>query len=481
VLLPGAPHDPAPIQVAFEEAVRTRDVPAPANDAERVVFRNVYERLVDVDCSGAVLPALAVSWEHREAGRIWTFRLRDAYYSDGEPLRPGDILASWQRTSERAELRRDPLWTWVRPESVRVGSDGMLEVALTRSLGTTPALFAADQLAAWRPADLGGWPAGSGPYRIRVTEEGLALDPNPHHPAPGFSPVQVAFAPGADPRDLFALEVDLLLLRARDQIDYALPLRQYTVTELPWNRVYCLISPFFPGSPAVPDVSPPPPSERRRLLERLRQELATNVAASDARPAASLDGDAPDGIHCPVPEPGPGVDLRARRFIPALTSGENHPVLYYPEGDEDAERIAQRLVALTDREGAAEGGVAEVLPVLPRADVLPVAEAEDVPRLWGRVDEGWLWGCVIPLVRDIPGPCLVEEALFTSGAWMWCHAGGCGGGEGAAPADPRLDGVILTLIATRAHLVTRRGLVGVAVDWEGVPRLAGAGWTGPAS
>jgi len=296
---------------------------------------------------------------------------------------------------------------------------------------------------------------------------------------PGFSPIEIVFAPGADPRDLFALDVDLLLLRDRSQVDYAMPLEDFTTTALPWSRIYSLISPFFPGSPSVPDVSVPPGAERDRLLDRLRRELATNVVASDARPASSLDFSPADSSRCPVPPPSASEDLRPRRFIPALTSGENHPVLHYPEGDEDAARIAQRVVALCDREGAVDG-MADVLPVFPRQDVPPVAEADEPPHLWGQVDAGWLWGAVVPLMREVPGPCLVEDALFASGAWMWCHAGGCGA-EDSPSADPNLDRVVLTLVATRAHLVTRRGLVGIAVDWEGVPRLAGAGWVRPAS
>jgi hypothetical protein len=62
---------------------------------------------------------------------------------------------------------------------------------------------------------------------------------------------------------------------------------------------------------------------------------------------------------------------------------------------------------------------------------------------------------------------------------MWCHAGGCS--SDGAESELRLDQVILTLVATRAHLVTRNGLVGITVDWEGVPRLVGVGWAHPAS
>jgi len=478
-LLPGEPDDPDPVRIAFDEGVHPGDVPAPINDAERLVFRNVYEGLVDVDCTGEVRPALAVAWEAREGGRVWSFRLREGMsFSDGTPLRGGDILAAWERTSRRAELKRDAVWSWIRPESVRVGTDGELQIALTRSLGDLPAVFAHDQLVVWRSASMGGWPSGSGPYQVLVSKDGLALHPNPHHPAPGFSPFEVVFAPGADPRDLFALDVDVLLVRDGSQVDYASRLEEFTTTALPWSRIYSLISPFFPGSPGAPDAPQLIGEERRRALHRLRMELATNVVGADARVAPFLDFAGEGGSDCPVPAPSSSPDLRARRFIPALTSGELPPTLYYPEGDADAMRIAQRLVALTDREGAG-AGVAEVLPALPPVGIIPVAQGKAPPKFWGLVDDGWTWGCVTPLSLSMPGPCLGEEALFTSAPWMWCHAGGCPAG-GAHP-DPRLDQAALTLVATRARRVCRKGLVWVSVDWEGVPRLAGVGWASPAS
>jgi oligopeptide transport system substrate-binding protein len=43
------------------------------------------------------VPAMAQSWTTSADGRTWTFRLRDARWSDGEPVTAPDFVYSWQR------------------------------------------------------------------------------------------------------------------------------------------------------------------------------------------------------------------------------------------------------------------------------------------------------------------------------------------------------------------------------------------------
>ena len=50
--------------------------PGPSNDSERLVFRQLYETLVRVDCKGRVVPGLAASWRLSIDGQTWIVTLR---------------------------------------------------------------------------------------------------------------------------------------------------------------------------------------------------------------------------------------------------------------------------------------------------------------------------------------------------------------------------------------------------------------------
>src|SRR5207249_1841429 len=85
------------VRVALVGSVDSTHAPVPRSDAERLVFRQLYETLVRVDCSGRVTPGLADSWVSSDSGRRWTFSLRrGAQFWDGVPVTARDVLASWR-------------------------------------------------------------------------------------------------------------------------------------------------------------------------------------------------------------------------------------------------------------------------------------------------------------------------------------------------------------------------------------------------
>src|SRR2546423_8165512 len=80
------------ITIGLSDAVDPRHAPVPRNDAERIVFRHLYETPVRIDCEGHVLPELAERWGKDDGGRRWTFRLRDgAQFWDGAPVTAQDV------------------------------------------------------------------------------------------------------------------------------------------------------------------------------------------------------------------------------------------------------------------------------------------------------------------------------------------------------------------------------------------------------
>jgi ABC-type transport system substrate-binding protein len=56
----GEPGEPI-TTVALTERINPLNAPRPSNDGERLLFRQLYETLVRVDCEGHVIPALASS------------------------------------------------------------------------------------------------------------------------------------------------------------------------------------------------------------------------------------------------------------------------------------------------------------------------------------------------------------------------------------------------------------------------------------
>lgn len=72
----------------------TLDPSKGADSYSNTVLNNVMEPLTrleeDEDLNNFIAPAGAESWEHNEEGTIWTFKIREASWSDGEPVRAQD-------------------------------------------------------------------------------------------------------------------------------------------------------------------------------------------------------------------------------------------------------------------------------------------------------------------------------------------------------------------------------------------------------
>ncbi|MBW1606139.1 peptide ABC transporter substrate-binding protein [Lactobacillus sp. Sy-1] len=59
---------------------------------------NVFESFYRLGKNGATDPALAKSGSSSKDGKTWTFKLRDAKWSDGSPITAADFVYSWRRT-----------------------------------------------------------------------------------------------------------------------------------------------------------------------------------------------------------------------------------------------------------------------------------------------------------------------------------------------------------------------------------------------
>lgn len=65
-------------------------------------LKALFEGLVTIDPKGMVVPGMAESWDVAEDGVTYTFNLRDAKWSNGDPVTAGDFVYSLQRIMDPA-------------------------------------------------------------------------------------------------------------------------------------------------------------------------------------------------------------------------------------------------------------------------------------------------------------------------------------------------------------------------------------------
>ena len=62
------------------------------------VLDDLFEGLTRLDQRGEPEPGVAASWDTSADGRTWSFHLRSARWSNGEPIRADDFVYAWRRT-----------------------------------------------------------------------------------------------------------------------------------------------------------------------------------------------------------------------------------------------------------------------------------------------------------------------------------------------------------------------------------------------
>ena len=95
------------LTIGCREDTTTFDPIKSAQNRDSWVFANVYDVLIRVDNSGTKLvPGLAESWKVSDDGLTYTFKIREAKFSDGSPLTAADAAFSLLR------IRDNPASLW---------------------------------------------------------------------------------------------------------------------------------------------------------------------------------------------------------------------------------------------------------------------------------------------------------------------------------------------------------------------------------
>ena len=164
----------------------------PSNASERLLFGQLYETLVRVDCMGRVRPGLASSWRvERNVFHLWYVTLReDARFSDGAPVSAADVRAGWTRDGVGGELG-----THVRRhvQSVDVVDDRTLVIQLSTPRIDAPTVLAHPDLAVAKWVADSPFPLGTRLSRLDVARDaarGVALSDTDDQPRePSTAPV----------------------------------------------------------------------------------------------------------------------------------------------------------------------------------------------------------------------------------------------------------------------------------------------------
>jgi hypothetical protein len=422
--------------VALSERVDPAGAPHPANESERLLFRQLYETLVHVDCGGRVTAGLGSSWRFDAATGAWIVTLRDnARFSDDSPVTANDVIGSWKIRSDGEALRPE-VRSLVR--SVVALDDRTLEITLENTQADAPMALGHTDLAVARRSAGSPWPLGT--RRASVLPGGrpsngvseITVIRLPEDPAPDASnklpSIRFLISPGRDARDLLDAGADLVVTRDPTALSYAATLSGLVSVPLGWGRTYALAAPRRSR-------------EARPLAAEERQALAHDAVRGEARGSAmTFGGEAL--ANCGLASPQPNASTVS------LT-----PRVVYDGNDNAARDLAERLVGLARASGPGATAVLDaLLPDRPnrnyqRATGLTGAALATARRSGS--DAAYILA-VEPQPLD---PCREMKVLVNLMGWI----------------DPQ---TMVPLVDTRMRAIVRRGRSGATVDWDGGLLLA---------
>jgi hypothetical protein len=291
------------------------NAPRPSNASERLVFRQLYETLVRVDCKGRVVPGLAASWRRSIDGRTWIVTLRpDARFSDESPVTTASVLALWSRDGVGGELQ--PHVNRLVESIISVDNE-TLAILLRSPRVDAPFALAHTDLAIAKPVGGSAWPLGTRSARATSDAASTTIT-TARGDATRF------LAARGDLRDRLDQSVDLMITRDRAALDYAATLPHFLSVPLEWLRTAVLLVPGRGGTAPV-------------LSDDARQTLASDAVRGEARGAAG-----PfwwQGLtYCEIAPPRP-------REPGSRSSGR----VVYDSSDSAARDLAERLVGRDGR------------------------------------------------------------------------------------------------------------------------------------
>jgi peptide/nickel transport system substrate-binding protein len=188
-------------------------IDAPSNGSIFVI-QQIFDQLVEAEGDTEVHPGLATSWDRSKDGLHWTFHLRAAEFSNGEPVTAEDVKFSIERFADPkintnystlGESIKDV--TVVNPRTVTVNLSHVDAPFLDNIAMFAAAIVPKKVVEEVGDKAFGEHPIGSGPFELKeyVRGQKTALVPNPHYwraPEPYLDEVVFEYVPDANTRVL---------------------------------------------------------------------------------------------------------------------------------------------------------------------------------------------------------------------------------------------------------------------------------------
>jgi hypothetical protein len=208
------------------DAVDPSHAPIGTTEAERLVFAQIYEPLLQRDCAGVLTPGLAEDWR-RWGDSGWRLRLRPgARFSDATVASGSTVAAALAGAA--------PQWG-VAPLGDR---DLVIQARGDRRL---PGALAEARWAIAKAGGAGQWPAStlgtitSAAHGITFTRRDAVI--------------AFTWPGGADARDLLEGGADAVLTDQPAALEYAAVRAAFDAIPLPWSRTYVVVVPPGGGAP----------------------------------------------------------------------------------------------------------------------------------------------------------------------------------------------------------------------------------------
>ncbi len=471
----GEPAEPGGhFTFALTDEVRPKHAPVPHNRAERVVFAQLYETLVNVACDGTASAGLAEHWTCTADSTTWIFTLREgARFWDGTRVTAEDVRRAWssnQTSNQAANQTADDRpagaspWSWInaRASSITAVDARRLAVQLPEPQARFPLMLAHPAAAVALRQPGWTWPVGTGPARLRASDPAprplLECQPNTSHPLPpAWKSLTFRVTPQVDPRDLVASDIDLALARDLDTVGFFDEAPGFSTVPLPWERLYLLVCPpqtntrgtaHWVGAAADLRVS----RDVTSISARDWDQIMFPVSGGNACPQLS----GPISIPSAVPR-----DSELARY------GLDAQTIAYLNADPAAAELAGRLSHLSGSGARIAGlGHADLSLALQwqMAGAFVICQDQLFPTgclqlaaLMGRA--AWLQKA--GLARPEPGPAetLVQAHNLTAGG-------------ARSPAEELTSaGTVYPLALGRDWLIVRGELAGLHLAYDGTPLL----------
>ena len=239
-----------PVTVALTTPVDPAHAPWPRSASERLLFAQLYEPLVRLDCTGRVVAALARSWSldsSRVPGRAeWRFVIGDGLrFHGGERVTAANVIESWRASAVAHAGQPSGALIAAIAAGGRALDDSTLMVSLPDSLAS-PRTFASAALAVARRSPGSEWPDGTTSYQVEssvAAGEGSAPARSIALRSSTAPPLLFRIYQQGDARDILDAGVDLLATASPVAVQYAATQSGRALIELPWTRTYTIALP----------------------------------------------------------------------------------------------------------------------------------------------------------------------------------------------------------------------------------------------